>query len=59
MTEKERQDLINLIIGTLVGKDKYKFANKDLMAEVIRDAFKLINFEKIGEVRTDEIPKEK
>ena len=31
------------IIGDFISQDKYKFADKDLIAEVVRDTFRIIN----------------
>ena len=31
------------IIGDFISQDKYKFADKDLISEVVRDTFRIIN----------------
>ncbi len=37
MTKNSESAVADRIIGTLIAKDKYTFANKDLFASVVRD----------------------
>lgn len=42
MKIKITEELINAVIGDLISREKYKFADKSLIAEAVRDAIETI-----------------
>ena len=42
MKKSNNQELQNRIIGLLISKEKYRFVDKDLIANVIREVFRLV-----------------